>query len=64
MISGNEFDEAVKQSDLERRATKTKWATFKDGQFLLDSTNIEEEAKKDEVKAFKITQQRNLEREI
>ena len=64
MISGNEFDEAVKKSDLERRATKTFSATFKDGKFLLNSTNIDEEARKDEAKALKITEQRNLEREI
>jgi hypothetical protein len=56
MKSGNEFEEAVKKSDLERRATKSKWATFKDGKFLLDSTNIDEEAKRDEAKAFRITQ--------
>ena len=52
MKSGNEFEEAVKKSDLERRATKSKWATFKDGKFLLDSTNIDEEAKRDEAKAM------------
>jgi hypothetical protein len=64
MKSGNEFEEAIKKSDLERRATKSKWATFKDGKFLLDSTNIDEEAKRDEAKAFRITQQRNLEKTL
>ena len=57
MKSGNEYDEALKASDLDRRATKTNWATYnKDGKMLLDCTNIEEEAAKDEIAAFRITQ--------
>ena len=57
MKSGNEYYEALKASDLDRRATKTNWATYnKDGKMLLDCTNIEEEAAKDEIAAFRITQ--------
>jgi len=55
MISGNLFDEAKKTSEMDKRATRTHWATFKDGNFLLDSTNIDEEARKDEKKAHNLT---------
>jgi hypothetical protein len=64
MIQGNEYEEAVKASDIERRANRTNWATFKDGKLLLNCTNIDEEAKRDEAEAHRITEQRNLEKII
>ena len=64
MKKGKEYEIAVQQQDLDRRATQSKWASFKDGKFLLDSTNIEDQAKKDEKKAMKITQQMNMEKEL
>jgi hypothetical protein len=52
----------VKAADVERRANRTNWATFKDGKLLLDCTNIDDEAKRDEAEAHRITQQRNMEK--
>ena len=58
------FESMVKNKLLERRARQTHQATFKNGKFLLDSKNIDDLAQEDEMKAHKVTQQRNEEEDL